>query len=464
MADKTHFLLLFTFFLTFPLFSHQQPPLSPTESTAVYAALDSINPTIPWPTLFPPSDLCVSAPHGLLCDYFNTTNTTHVVEFSFGFVSDYSPNPPCLPNSTFPSAVLSSFPRIRKLFFYRCFSVERVMFPTFKGTGLDELEELVMIDNVGLVGEIGESIGVLKGLRRLVVKGSGVSGRVPEEIVTLSRLEELTLSRNAIAGVMPERIGELKELRVLDLSGNRLTGSVPGSVGELGKLLKLDLSENGFVGRIPETLRGLRELELLDLRYNRFGNFGVPLFLGEMMAMKEFYLSGNMLGGVIPEIWENLGGVLGIGLSGVGLVGELPASMGLFLRNVIYLGLDNNRLDGSLPKEFEMMGTLHEMNLENNRLSGRVPFSAGFAAGIGSKLKLEGNPGLCVDKGLMMPLVSNGDEDDEHVVGPSMRSLRFCDEAENSNPALDSAGCCCHVKMSSWVLVMLLLGYFGLLL
>ncbi|KAI4349370.1 hypothetical protein L6164_009963 [Bauhinia variegata] len=185
----------------------------------------------------------------------------------------------------------------------------------------------------------------------------------------------------------------LKKLEVLDLSQNHFEGCVPELMGNLTKLLKLDLSSNGFGCKIPETFRHLQRLEFLDLSFNHFGNFGIPMFLGEMPRLKEVYLSGNLLGGQIPEIWKNLEGVARIGFSNLGLIGNIPTSMGIYLRNLSYLGLDNNKLEGSVPQEFGLLQFADEINLENNNLSGRVPFSTK----VGEKLKLAGNTGLCVD-------------------------------------------------------------------
>ena len=223
---------------------------------------------------------------------------------------------------------------------------------------------------------------------------NGVHGEVPDNIGSLVNLEELTLSGNHLNGELPRSLTMLKKLKVLDLSHNEFEGCVPESFGgNLVELVKLDLSHNGFACRVPESFGHLQSLELLDLSFNRFGNYGVPLFLGEVPTLKEVYLSGNNLGGVIPEIWENLGGLRGIGFSGVGLVGEIPASMGVYLKNLTYLGLDNNMLEGPVPEEFGLLEYADEINLENNNLSGRVPASIR----VGEKLKLAGNTGLCVD-------------------------------------------------------------------
>ncbi|KAJ7977215.1 Leucine-rich repeat receptor-like protein kinase family protein [Quillaja saponaria] len=366
------------FFL--PFTSHQgllwqQPVLDLAEQESVYKVLDTINSAIPWRSLFP-DDLCISAPHGVVCDYFSELNSTeletaHIVELSFGYVSEYSPNPPCSTNSTLNPLIFTSFKFLRKLFFYKCFNESRVSVPDVTPSFASSMEELVFIENPSLVGPLSGILRNFTSLRRLVLTGNGVYGGIPDALGDLVNLEEITLSRNQLGGEVPENVENLQKLRVLDLSYNNFYGYIPESLGSLTELLKLDLSSNGFVDKIPESFSHMQNLEFLDLSFNQFGNFGVPLFLGKMPRLREVYLRGNLLGGQIPEIWENLGGIYRIGFSDMGLVGNIPSSMGLYLKNVCYLGLDNNKLEGTVPEEFGL---------------------------IGEKLKLAGNRDLCIDE------------------------------------------------------------------
>ncbi|CAK7346362.1 unnamed protein product [Dovyalis caffra] len=404
-------LLLLTTLLSSLSVSHQQPLLNSAEQDSLFQVLNSINSAIPWRTLFP-DDLCLSAPHGIVCEYFTeeqpplTQNgsvstqppleTAHISELSFGFVSDYTPNPPCSPNSTINPLIFTSFKYLRRLFFYKCFTEMPVSLPDVSSSSFGaNLEELVFIENPALVGSLSGIIGNFTNLRRLILTGNGIYGNVPDGVGAFANMEEITVSRNQLTGGVPFSLAKLKKLRVLDLSQNYLDGYVPVSMGNLSQLLKLDLSYNGLSGKIPESLVNLQSLEFLDLSFNRFGNFGVPLFLGDMPRLKEVYMSGNLLGGHIPEIWEKLGGISGIGFSNMGLVGNIPASMGVYLRKLCYLGLDNNKLEGTVPEELGFLECGYEINLENNNLSGKIP--ANFTAKVGEKLKLKGNSRLCVD-------------------------------------------------------------------
>ncbi|KAI4301071.1 hypothetical protein L6164_034387 [Bauhinia variegata] len=386
--------------LSMAVLSNQQPLLNSAEQESVYGVLDSINWAVPWRDIFP-DNFCISAPHGVVCEASfdesngTVTETAHIVELSFGYVSDFNPNPPCSPTqlSTLFSLPLSN---------------------TFGSSSSTNA-------STNLKFQYPTIIRNFTSLRRLVLTGNGFYGEIPGEIGNLVDLEEITLSRNELAGELPKTLAMLKKLKILDLSQNQFEGCLPELMGNLTLLLKLDLSSNRFGCKIPETFRQLQSLEFLDLSFNYFGNFGVPMFLGEIPRLKEVYLSGNLLGGKIPEIWENLGGVVRIGFSNMGLIGLIPASMGTYLRNLSYLGLDNNKLEGSVPEEFGLL-QFAEINLENNSLSGSVPFSTK----VGEKLKLAGNTGLCVDDKLRWYTKNRG----------TLEQLQLCNKPDNPSAVI----------------------------
>ncbi|GJX81474.1 piriformospora indica-insensitive protein 2 [Tanacetum coccineum] len=452
--------MAFTFFtLTFILTllittTNSQPSLNSVEQEALYRVLDSLNSNIPWRTLFP-DDLCTSAPHGVVCGYttdpgpdpVSDPGTVNIIELNFGWVSDHNPNPPCDPNSTLPDPfIFASFPYLRKLFFYKCFTHRPISLNGFLRNG-SGLEELVLVQNPSIYGSLtlvnGEN---MKGLRRLVITGSNVSGEIPSGFGEVSNLEEVTLSRNHLAGKLPENLSNLKKVKVVDFSQNGLEGNIPANIGNLESLVKLDLSFNKFSGEFPVSMKGLRSLEFLDLSCNNFYNIGIPLVLKDMSNLKGVYLSGNELGGVIPDIWAKLKGLNEIGLSSVGLVGNIPSSMGVLLGNLTYLALDNNKLIGNVPMEFEKLGKLNELNLMNNNLSGMLPFSAKFVTRVGGKLKVQGNDELCVDERVIWSFAK---------VNWSLGKLKVCKRVQNPISALlhVSSGSSSMVHQVSYLVV-----------
>ncbi|XP_074561512.1 uncharacterized protein LOC141817782 [Curcuma longa] len=407
--------------------------LPEVEQEAAYRALESVNPSVPWRSLYP-DDLCLFGPHGLVCDLFPSSydagqdGSPHVVELNFGNVSDFSNNPPCGPNATLPTS-LSSFLFLRKVFFYNCFTAENAVLPLDFWNLSSTVKEIAFYRNPSLGGRLSGRIAGMSRLRRLIISGSRISATIPPEVGDLRSLEQLVLSQNRIGGEIPRSIRRLALLKVLDLSGNRIGGAIPSEIGSLMELVKLDISSNRIAGRIPAELGRLKRLELLDLSDNQLTG-GVPTWLAELENLREMHLSGNPVGGAIPEIWEKLGGVLGVGMSRLGLVGNIPASMGVYLGRVTYLALDNNKLEGELPEQFQRMeSTAMEINLENNGLLGRVPFSAGFIRRLDGKLKLAGNQELCL-----------GEEFEADATAAVGRYLRLCNKTAVTHSVLFSSG------------------------
>ena len=226
--------MMFSFVVTSTFFSlsHQQPPLDSSEQESLYEVLHSLNPSVPWRTLFP-DDLCLSAPHGVVCDFPTQQNETpHIVELSFGYVSDETPNPPCSPNATLNPLIFTSFPYLSKLFFYNCFN-QSLPFPLSLPSSL---EELVFINNPSFFSPLDAFLQNLTSLRRLILIGNAFHGEIPFYIGGFLNLEEVTLSRNNLSGEIPSSLGLLRNLKVLDLSGNKFEQCLPHSLGNLSHL------------------------------------------------------------------------------------------------------------------------------------------------------------------------------------------------------------------------------------
>ncbi len=79
---------------------------------------------------------------------------------------------------------------------------------------------------------------------------------------------ELWLYRNQLTGTIPNTIGNLKNLTVLDLRGNQLKGYIPKEIGVLTKLTKLHLENNRLRGKIPAETGNLTKLKDLYFQNN----------------------------------------------------------------------------------------------------------------------------------------------------------------------------------------------------
>eukprot|EP01018_Ginkgo_biloba_P026636 Gb_19063 [translate_table: standard] len=392
---------------------YYEPRLDSHEEAAVYNVLKAINPETDWKSSYP-GNLCMGGPHGIVCDIDKEDGQWHIVELNLGWVSDYANNPSCSSNASF-SPSIAQLPRLRKLFFYKCFTNANITIPSYLWSLGNHFEELVFQENPSLHGFLPSGLGNLVGLRRLIFSGTRIGGGIPVEIGHLKEIQQLVLSRNGLNGSIPSSVGELQNMVILDLSRNQLVGPVPEQFGGLQKISKIDLSSNGLGGILPDSLGQLGGLELMDLSYNNFSG-GIPIFVSRMSSLRDLHLSGNPMGGLIPDFWDKLSGLLSLGLSKAGLVGRIPESL-CALKNLTYLALDNNRLLGSIPMQFGSFPGIYQLDLSRNKLTGVVPFSSDFLGKMGNKLQLVGNPGLCFDP--------------EIVIGLEEIALNFsvCDEA-----------------------------------
>ena len=85
----------------------------------------------------------------------------------------------------------------------------------------------------------------------------GLSGEMPESIGNLDQLLMLGLNSNQLIGEIPKSIGNLSKLAQLSLGNNYLTGSIPESIGNLTSLFNLNLGNNQLTGLIPRTMISL---------------------------------------------------------------------------------------------------------------------------------------------------------------------------------------------------------------
>ncbi|CAF1923754.1 hypothetical protein HID58_064028 [Brassica napus] len=77
------------------------------------------------------------------------------------------------------------------------------------------------------VGQIPESIGLLKSLLALNLSNNGFTGHIPSSLANLTELESLDISRNQISGTIPQELGKLSFLSYINMSHNKLTGQIP---------------------------------------------------------------------------------------------------------------------------------------------------------------------------------------------------------------------------------------------
>lgn len=241
---------------------------------------------------------------------------------------------------------------------------------------LSKLEELSLARN-RLTGAIPPEIGRMSSLRWLWLSRNLFRGPIPPEVGSLSNLVRLRLEDSGLTGSIPSELGNLTKLDVIALTDNSLTGPIPADLWDL-KIRSLSLARNRLTGPVPGS--ALRtERWHLDLRENAglcipgTGGFvewarAIEYFHGpfcneaDAAALQAVYEAADgpnwtnadgWLGEAATGEWhgiatDSLGRVVSLDLTGNGLAGRVPTTLGELARLTV-LRLGSNTLSGRLP-------------------------------------------------------------------------------------------------------------------
>lgn len=212
----------------------------------------------------------------------------------------------------------------------------------------------INLDRLGLSGELKfHTLTKLPSLRNLTLSGNRFSGRVVPSLGTITSLQHLDLSDNGFYGPIPGRISNLWGLNYLNLSANKFAGGFPVGFRNLQQLRSLDLHGNEVDGDVTEILTELKNVEFVDLSSNRFyGGLALPISNVSSISntLRHLNLSHNALnGGFFPD-----------------------DSIGLF-KNLEVIDLENNEINGELPRFGSQPPSLKILRLARNQLFGEVP-------------------------------------------------------------------------------------------
>ncbi|KAI3811516.1 hypothetical protein L1987_21240 [Smallanthus sonchifolius] len=226
------------------------------------------------------------------------------------------------------------------------------------------------LSDLNLDGELSPSIGELKGLLSIDLRGNRLSGQIPDEIGDCSTLKNLDLSFNMLTGDIPFSVSKLKQLELLILKDNQLTGPIPSTLSQIPNLKILDLAQNRLNGEIPRLIYWNEVLQYLGLRSNNLEGELSP-DICQLTGLWYFDLRNNSLSGTIPSNIGNCTGFQVLDLSYNRLTGEIPFNIG-FLQ-VATLSLQGNQFSGEIPSVIGLMQALTVLDLSCNNLSGQIP-------------------------------------------------------------------------------------------
>ncbi|KAJ6750418.1 hypothetical protein OIU85_000997 [Salix viminalis] len=230
---------------------------------------------------------------------------------------------------------------------------------------------LLSMTQTNSYGNIPSSIRNFTQLTYLYLEVNELTGQIPSWIGNHTQLIELYLGGNNLHGPIPSSIRNLTQLTYLYLEHNELTGQIPSWIGNHTQLIKLFLSGNKLHGQIPGSIYRLQNLEELDLAHNFFSGTLELNFLLSFRNLVALQLTGNNLSllnsqnATIPLPKFEL-----LTLDECNL-GEFPSFL-RYQNHLELLDLDDNKLEGHIPKWFMNMSTmtLESLSLAGNFLTG----------------------------------------------------------------------------------------------
>ncbi|RVW24432.1 putative LRR receptor-like serine/threonine-protein kinase [Vitis vinifera] len=248
--------------------------------------------------------------------------------------------------------------------------------------------------------EIPNELGHLHNLQRLQLSENQFEGKIPYSIYNISSLIYLSVTENMLVGELPTDMGlVLPNLAEVYLAHNQLEGPIPSSFSNASQIQVLDFSSNHFQGPVP-LLGNMNNLRLLHLGLNNLSsttklNLQVFNSLANCTQLEFLYLNDNQLAGELPTSVANLSThLLEFCFGSNFLTGSIPRGFERFqnlwaldihqnlftespqvleCQNLKRLGLRQNKLNGSIPKEIFRLHDIIEIYLAHNELSGSQP-------------------------------------------------------------------------------------------
>ncbi|XP_022722203.1 receptor-like protein 12 [Durio zibethinus] len=223
----------------------------------------------------------------------------------------------------------------------------------------------------------------------------------PEFLKSQTSLKYLDLSNNKISGAVPNWVWK-KSLRDLDLSNNSLSsldqfslnqsltssqGSLSRPICNLSQLLIFNASFNKFSGPIPSCLGNISSLDTLDLQKNNFSG-SIPDF-AKATQLYWLQLNDNKLEGKLPRSLANCTILRVLNLGKNALYDTFPLWLGK-LPALMVLVLQANRFYGPIKHVKNYFQDLDVLDIAFNNFSGQLPIEF-FQAPQLRSLKIGGN-------------------------------------------------------------------------
>eukprot|EP00535_Pseudo-nitzschia_heimii_P002220 CAMPEP_0197186746 /NCGR_PEP_ID=MMETSP1423-20130617/14504_1 /TAXON_ID=476441 /ORGANISM="Pseudo-nitzschia heimii, Strain UNC1101" /LENGTH=787 /DNA_ID=CAMNT_0042638139 /DNA_START=122 /DNA_END=2486 /DNA_ORIENTATION=+ len=234
----------------------------------------------------------------------------------------------------------------------------------------------ISLQGCSFVGSLPASLGGLVSLRLLQLKDNKFNGEIPLNLMSLPRLEILGLDGNRLSGRIPSiRLTfEGSALTSLNFGSNQLEGSLPNGLERLSNLKFFYADDNMLTGQIRDNVMLLPKLEQLWLQNNEFSG-DVGYFLSESNQLEDVNLGDNDFSGDLQDFLRFApSSIKRLDLSrNRGIEGFIPREIELF-GSLRHFNASSCNLGGQIPEEIGRLNKLESLDLSTNHIQGTVPF------------------------------------------------------------------------------------------
>ena len=254
-----------------------------------------------------------------------------------------------------------------------------------------------------LNGSLPDNLWKLRNLLALCPTANPLLGGQFSEFVhsNMTKLMTLDISLTSYTGQIPSAITKLVRLQHLfasEMVGEKLHGTLPVDLGNMSELRLLGIGGNKFEGKIPNIIN-LSKLTYMDLQNSPGLLSGDVHELLSLKSMQNIYVSGLTLNGTFPDALSCALGT--IALPGNKIRGTLPTKFNCKgTAPLTQINLQNNMLDGDIPRIFFTSKKLLYVNLSKNRFksinNGTILMSENKTLPL-VLLSLAENPGISLD-------------------------------------------------------------------
>jgi Leucine-rich repeat (LRR) protein len=218
-----------------------------------------------------------------------------------------------------------------------------------------------------LSGPIPGSIVTHTALRQVSLSSNMLTGRLTADINLLHSLQTLNVSNNDMSGPLPLQYSN--NLIIFSVSYNSFTGNIPEAPFMAPNISVIDLSTNCFSGSFPSTICSAQTLSSLLMNALSSGE-GCRFDFAVWSWLFHGIISTRALSASLPSCIFELPHLVTLQLAGNAMVGSLP-NIALPV-NLTNIQLGSNLLEGTIPLHIQTSGNISSLGLQRNRLSGTL--------------------------------------------------------------------------------------------